>query len=439
MPMEATMTETTASRTASLFRTGSRAWQALVPAAWRRARARRSVRLELDPPPELRLRVARTRDEFEAAFRLMHDAYVESGAIAASPSDLYLTAHHALPSTTVLLAYWGERAVGALSIVREGPFGMPAEDLFDLALLRARGARLAEAVHLALAPSFAEPARVFFPLMKFAFAYSRDYFGADTLVITMPPAHADLYEALFAAAPIAGARVASGGSPGPARVVARHIDLHEQRDRLARDFAGAAVDRDVFGYCFEHELSSIEFPRRDFHTVCDATMTPEMMHYFFRQKSNVFAKIEPRKRAILASLYDDYAYAGVLPYGVRGAGRSRRSELRHDVRCAGSIELGVGHELARVRFDQASQRGFPCATRSLAADRFDLPHPRGGRRRRNRHARRAHRPPTRRFRIRIPRGARRRDVGALHRQARARPPPRASHRPHPTDGNERLI
>ena len=78
----------------------------------------RSVRFSIyrsfvdgDPSPDGRLvlKIAETKEELEACFKLLHDAYVSSGFMQPAASGMRVTIYHALPTTTTLCAkYDGE-------------------------------------------------------------------------------------------------------------------------------------------------------------------------------------------------------------------------------------------------------------------------------------------------------------------------------------------
>jgi len=95
--------------------------------------------IDCDPQPDARLAltIAETREDLEACFALLHDAYVASGFMQPQPSGLRVTPYHALPTTTTLCAKFDGEVVGTLSLIREGVFGFPLQSAFDLTAVRA--------------------------------------------------------------------------------------------------------------------------------------------------------------------------------------------------------------------------------------------------------------------------------------------------------------
>jgi hypothetical protein len=77
--------------------------------------------VDCDPAPNQRLvlKIADTKEELEACFKLLHDAYVSSGFMTPDPSGMRVTIYHALPTTTTLCAKMDDQVIGTLSLIRE--------------------------------------------------------------------------------------------------------------------------------------------------------------------------------------------------------------------------------------------------------------------------------------------------------------------------------
>ena len=66
------------------------------------------------PNPRLVLKIAETQEELEACFKLLHNAYVDSGFMKPHPSGMRVTIYHALPTTTTLCAKYDGQVVGTI-------------------------------------------------------------------------------------------------------------------------------------------------------------------------------------------------------------------------------------------------------------------------------------------------------------------------------------
>lgn len=99
-----------------------------------------------------KIRLARTRQEYEDAFRLVHIGYVFQGIEPLKPVDLRMTEQHVLAEAIVLVAYERDQLVGTISVTRDSIAGVPLDKDYpdELDLLRRRGARLSEIGSLAV-------------------------------------------------------------------------------------------------------------------------------------------------------------------------------------------------------------------------------------------------------------------------------------------------
>ncbi|MDD3800088.1 MAG: hypothetical protein PHE36_13025, partial [Novosphingobium sp.] len=156
------------------------------------------IRCDAELPEKMVFKLAETREELEACFRLLHDAYVESGFMRVDPSGMRVTVYHALPTTSTLLCRHGDRVVGTISLIRESAMGFPMQRVFDLGAVRRQGGNVAEVSALAIDPRFRSASgRILLPLMKFMYEYARRQFDTRHLVIAVNPRHVGFYESIL--------------------------------------------------------------------------------------------------------------------------------------------------------------------------------------------------------------------------------------------------
>jgi hypothetical protein len=91
------------------------------------------------------IRVANTRELREKAWGLVHDAYVSKGYMEPCATKMRLLLHDALPEATTFLTEKrpSGQAVATLTIIPDGPLGLPMDGIYgrELAALRAAGRR----------------------------------------------------------------------------------------------------------------------------------------------------------------------------------------------------------------------------------------------------------------------------------------------------------
>jgi len=286
----------------------------VLPAAWRFAMYRRMV--DCDPEPDLRLEVklAETREELEACFCLLHEAYVDAGFMKSHSSGMRVTPYNALPTTTTLCAKFAGRVVGTVSMIREGVFGFPMQSAFDLQQVRALGGNIAEISGLAVHPDFRSThGAILFPMMKFVHEYCTEYSDTRHLVIAVHPQQIEFYEALLLfrrlqAKPVKHYEFANG-----APAVGATLDLTNASSTLRAIYQGRSMRGSLHKYFFSLKLEALKLPKRRYFTTNDPVMTPPLLDYFFNKQTSLFAELDDRRKSLLWAIYSMVEYRSVLP------------------------------------------------------------------------------------------------------------------------------
>jgi hypothetical protein len=326
--------------------------------------------VDCDPLPSERLvlKIAETREELAACFSLLHDAYVDSGFMQRDPSGMRVTIYHALPTTTTLCAKWDGEVVGTISLIRESAFGFPLQKIFDLSDVRQKGGNLAEVSALAVHPKFRKTGgAILFPLMKFMYEYASKYFDTRHLLIAVNPNRIEMYEALLYFQRLTANVVESYDFANGAPAVGAVLDLHEAPSVMTRAYARKPPRKNLLDYFTKIALPNIRLPHRRYFTTNDPVLTPELLDYFFNQRTRGFAELESRKQALLHSIYDLAAYRHVLPeLPDQGGGVQLRQHNRYSVKCPGCIRLDLT-DVAEKQFDvqviEVSEYGFQAFAR----------------------------------------------------------------------------
>lgn len=321
----------------------ARAALGLLPRPLRFAVVRRLIDIELEPDARLAVRIADSREDLEACFRLLHDAYVHAGYMQPHPSGLRVTPWHALPTTTTIAATWDGEVVGTLSLIRDGVFGFPLQSAFDLSPLRDRPGHIAEVSALAVHPAWRRTGgRVLFPLMKFMYEYCTSFFDTRHLVIAVNPATIELYEALLLFRRLQDRVVDRYGFANGAPAVGATLDLADAAARFEEMYGGRAATRDLHHYFVERRLPHLHLPARPLFTTNDPVMTPGLLDHFFNRRTQVFESLDERQRVLLHAIYADEATRAVLPPLGPESGRREalRRHPRHSIKCPSRLNLG---------------------------------------------------------------------------------------------------
>ncbi len=175
-----------------------RAGFSLLPKWIRHRVIRRAVHYPWSRLDKLYIEIAHDAHGYEAAFRLVHDAYVERGWIKPQPSGMWRTAHQALPEATVLVLHDGEDYVGTVTLVADSELGLPIDHTYptEMAGRRGTGKRLVEVGSLAVARSVRRSG-AWMCMAVAMWRHAVRCMGATDLVVALDPPVADYYEALF--------------------------------------------------------------------------------------------------------------------------------------------------------------------------------------------------------------------------------------------------
>jgi hypothetical protein len=349
-----------------------RAALSLFPRGWRFAVYRAFVDCDPAPDARLTLKIAQTQEELEACFRLLHDAYVGSGFMRPDPSGMRATIYHALPTTTTLCAKFDGEVVGTISLIRESVFGFPLQSIFDLHGLRTQRGRIAEVSALAVHPRFRNTGgSILFPLMKFMYEYCVTFFDTRHLVIAVNPNRIEMYESLLLFQRLTENEVANYAFANGAPAVGASLDLHLAPSRLKRLYRNKPPRKNLYRYFAEIVLPNIAMPNRRYFTTNDPVMTPQLLDYFFNQRTHTFQNLGDRERGLLHSIYNRPDYEPVLPtvFSESDFQRRQRAHARYSLKCPATFCItadGVVREHA-VQVVEFSDDGF------LALSKDSLP------------------------------------------------------------------
>ena len=298
--------------------------------------------VECDPAPDKRLvlKIAETKDELEACFRLLHDAYVSSGFMKPAPSGLRATIYHALPTTTTLCAKFDGEVVGTLSLIRESVFGFPLQAIFDLKAVRARGGKIAEVSALAVHPDFRKTGgAILFPLMKFMYEYCTTFFDTRHLVIAVHPTRIEMYESLLFFKRLTENKVDNYDFANGAPAVGAALDLRSAPRKYKETYDKKPRRKNLYDYFVRTELPNIQLPQRRYHTTNDPVMTTELLDYFFNQRTQVFEHLTNREKMLLHAIYDLPEHQKLLPAMTEPprSGKHLRQHQRYSLKCPGNF------------------------------------------------------------------------------------------------------
>lgn len=308
---------------------------------------RNQLRIPESIDNRFKFRVATTQDELSAAYKILHESYLEKGYTKPNETGMRVVKYFALPTTTTLIALFDEKVVGTISIICRSTFGIPMESAFDISAVLDDNKFIAEISALAIDSRFREKrGALFLPLLKYFWEYTNIYMRLDAFVITVNPSMSDFYEGFFGFKRLKNSNVGSysyaNGHPG----VGLWLDLHSAFGEWRNMYAGKPDSKSIYKYFTINPLSNFEFPNRDFYKSSDPVMTQKMLKYFFVEKSTVFKELTALEIMGLISCYPSKYLSGFFPDLQE---KMERSDIRHRVNI--QCNLGAGRSLSAMILD----------------------------------------------------------------------------------------
>lgn len=139
--------------------------------------------------------IATTRDEREAAFRLVYNAYLRAGLGEPNRFRMRVTPFHLLPATSIFIARYQGEVIATVSLVADGELGLPMESVYrtEVTELREQGVRLGEISCLAdRRRDFRRGIPVFIGLCRLMIQTARKM-GLEETLVAVHPKHEGFY------------------------------------------------------------------------------------------------------------------------------------------------------------------------------------------------------------------------------------------------------
>jgi hypothetical protein len=196
--------------------------------------------------------------------------------------------------------------------------------------------------------------------MKFMYEYCTTFFDTRHLVIAVNPNRIEMYESLLFFQRLTANIVDNYDFANGAPAVGASLDLLNAPAVFKSVYGKKPARRNLSAYFTEIKLPNIHLPSRRYYTTNDPVMTPEVLDYFFNIRTQGFANLDDRKKALLHSIYDLREYRAVLPRvpEKEGQGIQLRHHQRYSVKCPGELTVTYSGEHYSLQVIEVSSFGF---------------------------------------------------------------------------------
>lgn len=305
----------------------------------------------------LEIKIAETKEEFEQAYKLLHDTYKDSKLIEGSETGLRVTKYHGLPTTSVIIVKHDGRVIGTMSVIQDNALGLPIDHVSDISELRKSKNRIAEISSLAICKnSNFRKGKIYFPLTQYMHRFC-DSIGVDTLVCVVNRSASMFYESILLFDPL------EVKTTDYSYVNAKEIYpivLHSGEDikkRYKKLYSHKKPNKNL--YIKRYVASAdvfMKFPECKFNLGSKNTITKKDFDYFFKEKSNVLAELNEKEKYLLHATYVSKELREHLPEA--SSANINRKNMRFPVFFQGNLahlETGSFHQVTIL---ESSIEGF---------------------------------------------------------------------------------
>ncbi len=188
------------------------------------------------------------------AIALAHRVYVASGYVSAD-AEPEAAAWDARPETFTLLVQDAAGCDAAtLSLVFDGPEGLPCDELYagELAPLRTQGRHLVEVTRLAIDKAHTSSKLLLVRLFNFIYVHARRMRGYDDFVIEVNPRHVMYYIRLLKFQTLGPERPCPRVNGAPARLLRLPLETPEAAVRRVGGSGAAQGERSLYPHFYPY-------------------------------------------------------------------------------------------------------------------------------------------------------------------------------------------
>lgn len=282
-------------------------WLQFVPQEYRHHLIRRALQITPITTPEFRVQIATTKEDLEKAYGLLHGSYVATKLMSPHPSGLRCTLFSALPFTTVIVAKMGDQVIGTVSLIKDSEVGFPSDKdyLLENNSYRQQGFQMVEVSALAIHQDHRGRGHaVSLHLMKYLYEYARYHMSCDMLCVTVHPRARDFYTALMGFQQ--NGKIVQYEFVNGALATHMTLDLNRFDSSVELLYDTENPRKNFAHFVLQQKVESFRFPERKLECSIDPVMTPDLLRYFFVEKTNLFETLNSWERSLVKSAYALY-------------------------------------------------------------------------------------------------------------------------------------
>lgn len=251
---------------------------------------------------KLEIEVAQDLNTKIEAYQLIYRLYKKMGYANDDNSMMWYSLFNALANTTTLVIrnLITHKVVATLSIVIDGPIGLPLEDYYPVQMqdFRSKKRICAEIISLGFDESIRGSNETLLQMFKFAYLIANSIYEATDFLIKIKPNHAFFYKNKLLFQPLGEEVICSKMNNGRAKLY--HLDLIEAKKMVCQDFPQSNLE--VYQSCVLAQNSQVLIENLK-EKVSHSEMTISDLEYLFIQKKDIFINTNLENLIKISSMY----------------------------------------------------------------------------------------------------------------------------------------
>jgi hypothetical protein len=297
----------------------------------------------------LKSKIAEGQEDLESAFKLFHDCYVSQKRIKPQRTGIYCQFYHFLPGTSTVVVKYRGIVIAAVSLVKDSILGLPADQFYpsELTHLRSTRAHLVEASSIAVTRHFRNKDAVATHLLiKYIYQFCARFLGSSHVIFSTHPERVNFYVDLW--------RLKKLGPPlqfqssAESQMQGLVLDLsNDQLLKLSMSFQANESLRNLGSFLTDAD-ERFKYPTRRVGQMVDLVMTPDLLEYFFLEKTHIYEELDMKSRKLFLEIYVQLFGAERMTRFLNLDVNFKLRELRMPVSATTGIRIGDHHGIGKI-------------------------------------------------------------------------------------------
>ncbi len=296
------------------------------------------------------IEIAKTQEDLEAIFRMQYESYLSRGLMKAQTSGLRCTIYHFLPQTNHIIVKYKGLVVASMTLVADSPLGLPAEKYFtdEINQLRKTGQETVEFSSLVVENGFKGWSEALtYLLIKYAINYVKKHMASSQVVINVHPSMVKSFCRNWYFRQKSEVVKFHSAKSAQTVLLAHFLDAKNE-NYFFRSFSTSHYSKNSATFISAHDSRFVYPALREGHIV-HPVMTPELLRYFFLQRTNLYEDLDLTSRQIFLEMYLQFFGEEEIERFLNLERDITLKEYRIPVSSRAAVQVGQEVLLGRVR------------------------------------------------------------------------------------------